>query len=107
MTEKQINDAAAYIRSLAQLRGRNAEWAEKAVREAVSLTADEALRLRVIDFVAADVRGLLERVQGTRVAVGGTTVTLDTAGAEIVAFDPDWRTRLLSLVILARASRSS
>jgi membrane-bound serine protease (ClpP class) len=98
LTRKQVNDAAAYIRSLAQLRGRNAEWGEKAVREAVSLSADEALQLRVVDHVASDVRGLLERVQGSRVAVGGATVTLDTKGAELIAFDPDWRTQLLSVI---------
>ena len=98
ISEKQIHDAAAYIRSLAQLRGRNAEWGEKAVREAVSLTADEALKLHVIDYVAPDVRGLLDRAQGSRVAVNGNEVTLDTAGAELVAFDPDWRTRLLAVI---------
>jgi membrane-bound serine protease (ClpP class) len=98
LTEKQIHDAAAYMRSLAQLRGRNAEWGEKAVREAVSLSADEARELRVVDYVAQDVRSLLNRVQGSRVAIGGTTVTLDTAGAELIAFDPDWRTRFLSVI---------
>ena len=61
LAEKQINDAAAYIRSLAQLRGRNVDWAEKAVREAVSLSAAEALQLHVIDHVAPDVRGLLDQ----------------------------------------------
>ena len=98
LTEKQIHDAAAYIRSLAQMRGRNAEWGEKAVREAVSLTAEEALELRVVDYVVPDVRGLVDRVQGTRVTVSGTPVMLDTAGAELIAFDPDWRTRLLSVI---------
>ena len=98
MTQKQIHDASAYIRSLAQLRGRDAEWAEKAVREAVSLSAEEALKSHVVDYVAADVRDLLNRVQGTRVGMGGATVTLDLAGAELVAFDPDWRARLLSVI---------
>jgi len=97
LTEKQIHDAAAYIRSLAQLRGRNAEWGEKAVREAVSLTADEALKLRVVDYVAPDVRSLLDRLQGSRVAVLGATVTMDTRGAELIAFNPDWRAELLSV----------
>src|SRR6202040_1425393 len=90
LTEKQIHDAAAYIRSLAQLRGRNAEWGEKAVREAVSLTAEEAQKLHVVDYVTQDVQSLLDRVQGSRVAVRGTTVTLDTAGAAIIAVDPDF-----------------
>ena len=98
MSLKQTHDASAYIRSLAQLRGRNVEWAEKAVREAVSLSADEALRLHVVDHVAADVSDLLKRVQGTRVSAAGTTVTIDVAGAELVAFDPDWRTRLLFVI---------
>jgi len=98
LTEKQIHDAAAYIRSLAQLRGRNADWGEKAVREAVSLTAEEALKLRVVDYVAPTVRGLLDQAQGSRVTVSGNAVTLDTAGAELIAFDPDWRTRLLAVI---------
>jgi membrane-bound serine protease (ClpP class) len=98
LSEKQVHDAAAYMRSLAQLRGRNAEWGEKAVRQAVSLTAEEALALHVVDYIAPDVRGLLERVHGSRVPVGATTVTLDTAGAELIAFDPDWRTQLLSVI---------
>lgn len=98
LTEKQIHDAAAYIRSLAQLRGRNAEWGEKAVREAVSLTAEEAQKLHVVDYVTQDVQSLLDRVQGSHVAVRGTTVTLDTAGAAIIAVDPDWRTQLLSVI---------
>jgi membrane-bound serine protease (ClpP class) len=95
MTLKQFHDASAYIRSLAQLRGRNAEWAERAVREAVSLSAEDALKLHVVDVVAADVGDLLERVQGRRVAVNGATVAIDVAGATIVPFEPDWRTRLL------------
>jgi membrane-bound serine protease (ClpP class) len=99
MTLKQTHDASAYIRSLAQLRGRNVDWGEKAVREAVSLSADEALRLHVVDHVAADVGELLGQVQGTRVAAaGGQTVTIDVTGAELVAFDPDWRTRLLLVI---------
>jgi membrane-bound serine protease (ClpP class) len=86
------------MRSLAQLRGRNVEWGEKAVREAVSLTANEALELRVVDYVAQDVRNLLDQVHGLRVAVNGTTVTLDTAGAELIAVDPAWRSKLLSVI---------
>jgi len=96
--EKQVNDSSAYIRSLAQLRGRNAEWAEKAVREAVSLTADEALKLHVVDYVAQDVRSLVDRAQGAHVSVSGREVTLETGGAPLLAFDPDWRTRLLGVI---------
>ena len=98
LTKKQISDSAAYIRSLGQLRGRNVEWAEKAVREAVSLTAEEALQLHVVDYVARDVPGLLDRVHGSRVSVNGNVVTLNTTGAELVDFDPDWRTQLLSVI---------
>jgi membrane-bound serine protease (ClpP class) len=98
LEQKQIHDSSAYMRSLAQMRGRNAEWGERAVREAVSLTAEEALALHVVDYVVPDVHGLLVRLQGKRVTVGGATVTLQTADAEAVAVDPDWRTRLLSVI---------
>ena len=98
MTLKHLHDASAYIRSLAQLRGRNVEWAERAVREAVSLSADEALRIHVVDRVASDVGELLKQIDGTRVSAAGTTVTIDVAGAEVVAFDPDWRTRMLFVI---------
>jgi membrane-bound serine protease (ClpP class) len=95
---KQVNDAAAYIRSLAQMRGRNVEWAEQAVREAVSLTADEALKQNVIDLIAPDVPGLLKQLDGRKVVVLGTERTLHTAGARIVTLEPDWRSRLLSVI---------
>src|SRR5512143_2740935 len=98
LAEKQINDAAAYIRSLAQLRGRNADWGEKAVRDAVSLTAEEAQRLHVVDHVVQDVPALLARVDGSRVVVNGKTVTLALAGAELAPFEPDWRTKLLGVI---------
>jgi len=96
--EKAVNDAAAYIRGLAQLRGRNAEWAERAVREAVSLTATEAEKLHVVDYVAQDIPGLLERAEGTHVVANGKTVTLHVKGADLVAVDPDWRTQLLGVI---------
>jgi membrane-bound serine protease (ClpP class) len=98
MTEKQVHDAAAYIRSLAQLRGRNADWAEKAVREAVSLPAADALAMHVVDYMAADVPALLQQVQGKRVTVAGGETTIDVAGAAVAPFDPDWRVRLLSVI---------
>jgi membrane-bound serine protease (ClpP class) len=97
-TRKQVNDAAAYIRGLAQMRGRNAEWAERAVREAVSLSSAEALEQKVIDVVAADVPQLLQRLDGRRVKVGATEQVLATAGAAATAFEPDWRTRFLSVI---------
>lgn len=95
---KQVHDAAAYIRGLAQLRGRNAEWAEHAVRQAVSQTAEEALANRVIDLMAPDVPRLLERLDGRKVAAAGGERTLRTRGAETVAWLPDWRTRFLQVI---------
>ena len=98
MARKQINDAAAYIRSLAQMRSRNVEWAELAVRQAVSLTAAEALKLKVIDVTASDVPDLLRQLDGRHVNVLGVERTLNIAGARIVALEPDWRSRLLSVI---------
>ena len=95
MRSKAINDAAAYIRGLAQLRGRNADWAERAVRESISLSAAEALKLKVIDVVARDERDLLKQLDGRKVTASGAERVLRTAGAETVAIAPDWRTRLL------------
>jgi membrane-bound serine protease (ClpP class) len=98
MTRKHVHDAAAYIRGLAQMRGRNVEWAERAVREAVSLSSAEALKLKVIDLVAEDVPQLLQRLDGRKFSIAGTEHVLDTAGAVATAFEPDWRTRLLSVI---------
>jgi membrane-bound serine protease (ClpP class) len=98
MTRKQTNDAAAYIRGLAQLRGRNAEWADKAVREAVSLSAQEALKLNVIDVIAADVSQLLTQLDGRKLSVLGQERQLVTAAAETIEYQPDWRTRLLVVI---------
>ena len=98
MTPKRTNDAAAYIRGLAQLRGRNSEWADKAVREAASLSAQEALKLNVIDVIAADLPQLLRQLDGRKLAVLGQERQLVTAGAEIIEIHPDWRTRLLAVI---------
>ena len=98
LMRKQTNDAAAYIRGLAQLRGRNAEWADKAVREAVSLSAQEALKLKVIDLIAPDVPHLLEQLDGRKLPVPGREQRLATAAAETVEYQPDWRTRLLVVI---------
>ncbi len=98
MTRKQVNDAAAYIRGLAQMRGRNAEWAESAVREAVSLSAAEALKMKVIDLVAEDVPELLRRLDGRKLRVSDTERVLQTSEVVATAFEPDWRTRFLSVV---------
>ena len=98
MTRKVVHDAAAYIRGLAQMRGRNAEWAERAVREAVSLSSAEALKLKVVDLVAADLPQLLERLDGRKLKAGGAEHVLATAGVTATAFEPDWRTRFLSVI---------
>ena len=98
LERKQMHDAAAYIRGLAQLRGRNAEWAERAVREAVSLTAEEAASMKVIDVVAGDLPQLLEKLDARVVTAAGKERTLRTAGATVVAWDPDWRTQVLSVI---------
>ena len=98
MARKQVNDAAAYIRGLAQMRGRNADWAERAVREAVSLPAAEALRMKVVDLVAEDVPDLLNRLDGRTLKAAEQERALHTAGAEPVSVEPDWRTRFLSVI---------
>lgn len=98
MMHKQVNDSAAYIRGLAQLRGRNAEWAERAVREAVSLSAREALKLKVIDVIADDLPQLLKQIDARGVSAAGRDTILHTAGAPIVQRDPDWRTEFLALI---------
>lgn len=98
MTAKQVHDAAAFIRGLAQLRGRNAEWAERAVREAVSLTAAEALQSKVIDVIAKDVPDLLAQVDGRSVRVQATDRRLATRGAPVEIRLPDWRQKALAAV---------
>jgi len=95
---KAVNDAVAYIRSLAQLRGRNVEWAEKAVREAATLTAQEARDQKVIDLLADDLADLLQKADGRTVQVDHRDVTLHTRGLAVVAFEPNWRTRLLATI---------
>ena len=98
MDRKAINDAVAYIRSLAELRGRNVDWAEAAVRSAASLPAQEALEKGVIDVVAEDIPDLLAQIDGRRLKAGGKEVTLDTAGMIIERFEPGWRIELLSVI---------
>lgn len=98
MDEKMLNDAIAYIRSLAQMRGRNVEWAEKAVREAASLPAEEAVKQRVADVVAVDLADLLKKLDGRKVSLNGRDVTLKTRGLEIKSLEPDWRSKLLAVI---------
>jgi membrane-bound serine protease (ClpP class) len=98
MTKKQLSDAAAYIRAFAQMRGRNAEWAERAVREGVSLSAEEALAQKVIDLTARDLPELLSKLDGRKVITAGGERTLATAGATLITAEPDWRTRFLAII---------
>jgi membrane-bound serine protease (ClpP class) len=96
--EKVVNDAIAYIKGLAALHGRNAKWAEKAVREAASLPAAEALRLKVVDLIATNVADLLKKIDGRVVTVQGHKLTLHTAGLAIQIYEMDWRTRMLNVL---------
>jgi membrane-bound serine protease (ClpP class) len=98
MTKKAVHDAAAYIRSLAQLRGRNAEWAERAVRESVSLSADEALAQHVIDLTARDVPELVTKLNGRKLVTAAGERILATSGAATTTVAPDWRTRFLAII---------
>jgi membrane-bound serine protease (ClpP class) len=98
MTRKATNDAVAFIRSLAQLRGRNADWAEAAVREAASLSASEALERGVIDLVASDIPDLLGKLDGRTVQIGAGSVQLETADLAVAAIEPDWRNRFLAII---------
>jgi membrane-bound serine protease (ClpP class) len=97
-SHKVLNDAIAYIRSLAQLRGRNSEWAEQAVRGAATLTAGEAVAKHVIDFRAENIADLLNQADGRRVRVGDQTVTLNVKGLEVRNYAPNWRTNFLAII---------
>ncbi|MBK5936242.1 NfeD family protein [Halorhodospira halophila] len=98
MERKIIEDAVSYIKGLAELRGRNAEWAEKAVRESVSASASEAAELGVIDFVAEDVDELLAKADGMVVKFPVGERAIETAGLEVELLEPDWRNRLLAVI---------
>jgi len=97
-TRKAVNDAVAYIRGLAELNDRNADWAAEAVRTAVSLPASEALKLHVIDVIADDVPDLLRKIDGRTVKVAGKPERLATAGLDVVTAAADWRTELLAVI---------
>jgi membrane-bound serine protease (ClpP class) len=98
MMKKTINDSVAYIRGLAEMRGRNADWAEEAVREAVSITSEEALDLGVIDLIADNLGDLLEQIDGRVVEVAGVDRELATSGLVIETMEPDWRSELLGVI---------
>jgi membrane-bound serine protease (ClpP class) len=95
---KAVNDAVAYIRSLAELRGRNADWAEAAVRTAESLSADAALNSGVIEIVARDLDDLLAQLDGRTVSTGGVERALATGQLSLTHLEPNWRTRLLATI---------
>lgn len=97
-SKKLINDAAAYLRGLAQLRGRSVEWAERAVRDGASLSAEEALQQGVIDFVVGDIAQLLSRLDGYQTRVAGEAVELQGADLRVEYLQPDWRSRLLTII---------
>jgi membrane-bound serine protease (ClpP class) len=98
MSEKVVNDMAAYARGIAEDKGRNGEWVEKAIRESVSITADEALENNVIDLVAKDIDDLLQKIDGKEIRVSGRKVTLKTAGLKKTYFRPGWRDRVLKTI---------
>ena len=98
MERKIINDATAYITSLAELRGRNGEWAVSAVTDAATLPASQALAMNVIDIVAEDVTDLVRQLQGRIVQVHGRDMTLDTTGKILQVDEPDWRSNFLQVI---------
>jgi len=98
MARKVVNDAVAYIRGLAELRDRNADWAEEAVRVGASLSAEEALAHNVIDSIADDIDDLLAKLDGKKILIRDAELTLDTENWTIETAEPDWRSKLLAII---------
>lgn len=98
MEKKSINDSAAYIKGLANLRGRNAEWAEKMVIESASLQSDEALRLRVIDVISPNTSDLFRQINGRSVSVENQPYRINSEDVHIETFEPDWRLKFLEII---------
>ena len=98
MGRKILNDAIAYIRGLAQAHGRNADWAERAVRDAATLTATEALEQNVIDLIAADTAELLAAIHGREVTVNNKTVIIDSESMMVTKVEPNWRIKFLKII---------
>lgn len=96
--KKAVHDASAYIRSLAELRGRNADWAERAVRESVSLSAEAALKAGVIDVIASNIDDLLKQIHGRKVKLVSGEITLNTENLKVTRIEPDWRSELLAVI---------
>ncbi|MFC6673825.1 NfeD family protein [Marinobacterium aestuariivivens] len=98
MERKLINDAVAYIRGLAELRGRNGDWAEQAVREGASLSSTQALERQVVDIIATDLDDLLQQLEGREVSIDGRSLTLNLEGASLIEHQPDWRSEFLAVI---------
>jgi membrane-bound serine protease (ClpP class) len=98
MADKIVNDTVSYIKTIAKNRGRNIEWAENAVRKSVSITEDEAVKLKVIDFIATDLRDLLTKIDGKVVKFDGVTRTLQTKGVNPRSVQMNWRYKLLDII---------
>ena len=98
MAQKTVNDSVAYIRGLAQKRGRNADWAELAVRDADSITSEKALEIGVIDLIAEDISDLLGKIDGMTVEVNNREQVLSTSGMKTEQLEPDWRSELLGVI---------
>jgi membrane-bound serine protease (ClpP class) len=98
MTEKIVNDTVSYIKTIAKTRGRNVDWAEKAVVKSVSITEEEAVKLNVVDFIIPDLRTLLTKIDGRVVKFDGVTRTLHTKGIEPQPIQMSWRDRLLDII---------
>ena len=98
MTEKIVNDTVAFIKNIAKIRGRNVDWAEKAVTKSVSITEEEAVKLNVVDLIAPDIPTLLDKVDGRVIKFDGVARTLHTKGVQPQAIQMSWRDRLLDII---------
>jgi len=98
MSEKVVNDMVAYVRSIAKDRGRNQEWVEKAIRESVSITADVAVKEKVVDLVARDIDDLLSFLDGKEIVLDKGKVKLETKGLKLIYVSPGWRDRVLNTI---------
>lgn len=98
MTEKIVNDTVAFIKNIAKTRGRNVDWAEKAVTKSVSITEDEAVTLKVVDFISPDLQNLLAKIDGKIIKLDGVTRTFHTKGVQPKSFQMSWSQKLLAII---------
>jgi membrane-bound serine protease (ClpP class) len=98
MSEKVVNDMASYARGIAEMRGRNGEWVERAIRESVSITSEEALKIKVIDLIAEDLKELMRLLDGREVATAAGKVTMKTSGITLKYYTPGFRDRVLKTI---------